>query len=147
MGSVHFECMLPVDRWTQFQQLKFQSISDVLQSLRAEAIQKLRKIQARRRHMGGWRIDHSFGRVRRLVEWPGHWGALADAADHPVDGAGWILNHKVGRLAVPGHAPTHRPSVSRTHFPAIAKVETAVRCAAVVVKYTGGPSLVRFGAA
>ena len=98
-------------------------------------------------HPRAVRVQGAGGQHRAAAEGARRLLVLAGAADHPVHHPGRVLDDVVLGLAVPDHAPAHRPAVAGAHRAAVAQLDAAVGGAAVVVQHAGGPALVRLGAA
>ena len=120
--------------------------SDVLQGLWAQPFSQLSEIEALWRHVRAVRVCNAFREGWLRAERARHRFALADATDHPIHRAGRVLDHEIFRLAIPRHAPAHRPAVAGTHRAAISEVHPAIWDAAVVVEHSSGPALVRLNA-
>ncbi len=118
-------------------------ITDCFQRRFSEALFQLCQIQTVRRDGRILRIDNSLGQQRTAVEGAGFLFLRADAADRPVGRAGRVLNDVVFGIAIPGHAPAHRPAVAGAHHAAVHQIDAAVGHRAIVDQQTGRPPHVR----
>src|ERR1035441_84262 len=120
------------------------SITNVGQSLRAEAFTQLRQIKADGRDGRSMRFENSRRQFSAgfVAGFRAGFG-LAGAANGPVQRAGRLLDDEGFGGAIPRDRPAGGPAVAGTHDAAIHQINPAFGHLAIVHEQPGGPAHVR----
>src|ERR1041384_8146992 len=99
--------------WRRLTPDRLPSIPNILHGLWTQTLGQLAQVEALRRYVSAVRIHGAPGQVGRCIERSWHRTALSDAAAHPVDGAGRVLDDETLGFAIPRPAPAHGPAMAR----------------------------------